>query len=234
MNTKLFNGLFIGIFFVGLVCSAQADIINDNFNDGDLVGWTQNRGVWDNPGDHILSSADNYGVLWKDSSFGYDQLIQVDAYYDGYVSSMVGGSYSKSATLRLRSDNWEHGYNAIIQKDTIDIYNNHNSVQQLGHHDFSTPLTDDWHTITFSVSGLGNNTNLKLDIDGTPYLNVFDTTGSQHDDGGYIALGSSNHINTRIKYDNFYAENPIVPEPTTLLLLGLGVAGLSKRRRPLK
>ena len=52
-------------------------------------------------------------------------------------------------------------------------------------------------------------------------------TGAQHDDGGYVGLGSSNHLNRQIEYDNFVT----VPEPATLALLALGGLALQRRRQ---
>jgi hypothetical protein len=96
---------------------------SDDFNDGDLNGWTPKQGVWSNPGDYLLSSYDNYGIIWKDDSSGFDQFLQVDAYFDN-------GATSKTAQLRLRSGEgggsnsyFDHGYWAYIQHDSIGIYN---------------------------------------------------------------------------------------------------------------
>jgi hypothetical protein len=209
--------------------NAYALVFTDDFNDGTLNGWTGKQGGWTNPGDYLLSSFDNYGVAWKDDSFGLEQMLQVDAYFDD-------GSTSKTAQLRLRSGEgggsnsyFDHGYRSYVQHNSIGIYNTYGPGQHqlLGSLTGLNFMQNEWLNITFSVSGLGNDTNLKLWVDDVLYLDVFDTFGHQHDEGGYIALGSSNHINRYIKYDNASGSVDVpVSEPSILILMGTGLAGL--------
>jgi hypothetical protein len=199
----------------------------DDFNDGNLAGWTPKSGDWSNPGDFLLSSYNQYGVIWKDGSFGYNQTIKIDAYFDD-------ATLSKSAQLRLRSGNagfgpnpyWDHGYIAGVISNNygntyVSITNAVAPYHQalLAVNPSATKLSgNSWHTIEFTVSGLGYETHLELWIDGELYLEANDTSGYAHDDGGYIALGSSNHINRRISYDNAegYTQSPVVHLVTVL------------------
>lgn len=208
---KIIHNLLL-LFTLCMPSISYSLTLTDDFNDGDLQGWTMKQGVWSNPGDHMLSSTDNYGIIWKDDSVGYDQSIKIDAYFDGAYGS---GGTSKTAQLRLRSGDagygpnpfFDHGYMAVVLINHLSI---RNAVQPYFQHtiavDNSTILTENtWHTIEFTVTGSGNNTYLELWIDGQLYLSGYDTSGYAHDDGGYVALGSSNHINRTIKYDNFEA-----------------------------
>lgn len=184
---------------------------SDDFNDGDLAGWTPKAGVWINPGEYLLSSYNQYGVIWVDDSFGYNQSIKVDAYLDD-------ANRSKSAQLRLRSGNagygpnpyWDDGYVAVVFADNyngtyVSIQNNvapYHQILLAADWPVTQLAVNSWHTIEFTVTGLGTDTHLELWIDGELYLEANDTSGYAHDDGGYIALGSSNHLNRQIMYDN--------------------------------
>ena len=226
---KLIITIFV-ILAIGNFGNSNALVFTDDFNDGDLVGWTAKQGYWSNPGDHLLSSFDNYGIIWKDYSFGFDQWLQVDAYFDDALP------ITKSAQLRLRSGEggggnsyFDHGYRSYVQQDSVGIYNTtapgqHQLLGSLSGLDFAK---NKWMEITFSVTGLGDDTNLLLWVNNILYLDVFDTFGNQHDDGGYLALGSSNHINRYIQYDNALGsiDEPI-SEPAVLLLFGTGFAAL--------
>ena len=222
------------LIVIGVPCSSFAFSFSDDFNDGNLDGWTNKQGLWSNPGDYLLSSYDNYGIIWKDDSFGFDQFLQVDAYFDD-------GQNSKTAQLRLRSGEggggnsyFDHGYRSYIQHDSLGIYNTSGPGQHqlLGKVENLNFAQNEWLTIAFSVVGSGNDTNLKLWVNDILYLDVFDTFGLQHDDGGYLALGSSNHINRYIQYDNISGTVDVtpVPVPATIFLFGSCLAGLAGTR----
>ena len=200
------------LFVLSIPSISYSLTLTDDFNDGDLAGWTMKSGVWSNPGDHLLSSLHNYGTIWKDGSFGYDQSIKIDAYFDDALSN---GGTSKTAVLRLRSGDagwgpnpfFDHGYIGVVMINHLSIRNAVQPYQQYYiASDFTVTLTENtWHTIEFTVTGSGVDTHLELWIDGELYLEGNDTLSYAHDDGGYVALGSSNHINRTIKYDNFEA-----------------------------
>lgn len=119
---------FIMLISLVFICGSSqlyfAYSFSDNFNDGDLTGWTEKKGAWSNHGDYLLSSFDNYGIIWKDDSLGLNQFLEVKAYFDD-------GANSKSAQLRLRSGDagngpnpyFDHGYFAQVQDGAFCIYN---------------------------------------------------------------------------------------------------------------
>lgn len=227
------RNLCIVAVLAALACNTGWAVpFSDNFDDGDLAGWQIKQGDWYSTGHSLMSSYDNYGVIWVADSFGLHQRIDVDAYFDG-------AAQTKTAQLRLRSGDsgsgsnpfFEHGYFAGVQGNTAYIYNaiGPNELHLLGP---TSPLglSAGWHQLGFSVDGLGNQTHLQLWVDGSLKLDVFDTQGSQHDDGGYVGLGASNHLNRQIEYDNVQ----VVPEPSTLVLLlvgGVGLLRLGARRK---
>ncbi|MCK5073118.1 MAG: hypothetical protein KAQ98_06795 [Bacteriovoracaceae bacterium] len=207
MKFKFFYFFLIATLFT-LTLSAHSITFTDDFNDGDMEGWTMKSGYWSNPGDNLLSSYYNYGILWKDDSFGMDQQASVDAYF-------VDGRISKSAVIRLRSGNsgygpnpyFDHGYVALVMTNYVAIQNCVRPYFQLHLANMNVDLpTNTWHNVEFSVEGTGTNTRLILKVNGEVYLDVYDTSAYSHDDGGVIALGASNHINRQIVYDNFVGE----------------------------
>ncbi len=214
-----------GFAIINFTSDSYGITFSDNFNDGNLGGWTEKQGDWSNPGTYMESSFDNYGIIWKDDSFGYSQFLQIDAYFDGASTS------TKVAHLRLRNGDagsgsnpyFDHGYYALVKYDSVTIYNavQPNVQQQIATVNIAA-LFESWRTLAFAVQGFGDQTNLQFWVDGQLVIDAFDTSGYQHDDGGYIALGSSNHLNRKIDYDNFVGsvDEPVsVPEPASIITL---------------
>ena len=207
---------------------------SDIFDDGMLDGWIPKQGQWSNPGGYLLSSFDNYGVAWREGSFGLDQRLEVDAYFDGQSSNG-----SKTALLGLRGGEagnlnpyFDHAYWAYVLQDKVLIvstyapYDSQNLAAITG---LDLPR-DSWISIAFQVTGTGSDTRLQLWVNSTLMLDVPDLSGRPHNDGGYVALGASNHINRYIAYDNANGRSdgatPPVPEPETWLMLALGLGAL--------
>ena len=232
------------LLFAGLNQPGYSLVFTDDFNDGALEDWTPKQGDWTNPGDHLLSSLDNYGVIWRDGSFGYDQYLAVDAYFD----DAGDGEHSKTAHLMLRGgeSSWgrnryyDHAYRANVQRNGLRIFNNIAPFNQYALSD-TIPLDlekSSWVRLAFAVTGTGPDTRLRFWVDNQLKFDGFDTSGSPHDDGGYVALGSSNHINRRIKYDNAYGrvDEAAIPESRNvavfaLVALGAYVGYARSRRR---
>jgi hypothetical protein len=177
-------------------------------------------------------------VIWKDGSFGYDQYIEVEAYFEP-------GSYTKTAQLILRggqSGFWnpffDHGYRAQIQENDVNLYNATGPGQ---HHNLGVvsglnlPLHA-WTKVGFGVFGTGANTRLQFWLDEELILDVYDQTGASHDDGGHVALGSSNHINRSMKYENVFGTvDQVIPEPPQLGVYAVAsLVGLLLLRHRLK
>lgn len=230
MKTKPLH-LFLFVFVSGAFQTAYPYLFTDDFNDGNLEGWIEKQGNWTNPGNYLLSSYDQYGVIWKADSFGFTQYLEIEAFFEP-------GSYTKTAQLILRGgvSQWgfnryyDHAYRLQIQENDLNVFNTTAPGQH--HHlgnldDLDLPMSQ-WTKIGFGVSGLGSETRLQVWINDELRLDVFDTTGLSHDDGGYLGLGSSNHINRYMKYDNAHGrvDEPIIPETRKIGSLGMFLLGL--------
>lgn len=212
----------------GMPAMSQASFFTDDFNDGDMNGWTPKIGSWSVGAEHDISNSGSvYGVVWKDDSFGVFQKIQVDAFFDFSVQD------DKYAHLRLRTNEnhhgtqpfWDTGYLAQFTQNSISIQNlylGNNPV--IASYDFSdSPFTDNaWNEIAFSVDGTGSNTQFGLWVNGVQYLddNYDNTIGAL--DSGYIGLGRRIHYDNVVGYSSF---SP-VPEPASIFLFGSGFIGL--------
>ncbi len=196
-----------------------ADIYNfsDNFDDPGLDGWSVVRGGWNSPGDFLQSSSDDYSTICKDSSdqYGLLQSLTVDAYFG------LTGNNDSIAQLRLRTgNNWDSGYLATFQPTEVRIQNTYlGGNPTLGVFSFSSsPITTpDWYTLRFDVSGRGADTNLKLWVGNSLYLDVDYTDSGNNNDNGRIGMGRL------IQYDNVLGySSDTIPEPTTLAFFGIG------------
>lgn len=230
----LTNAVFAMAFMWWSACAAAMSF-SDNFEDGTLGDWIPKQGVWTNPGGYLLSSWDNYGVAWRAESFGRDQRLEVDAYFDAST-----GESSKTALLGLRggaagnlNPYFDHAYWAYVRQAEVTIvstYEAYDSVTLARTTGLDLPL-DTWTAIAFQVTGTGSGTRLQLWVDGESMLDVFDNSGRPHNDGGHIALGASNHINRYMAYDNAQGWSQPIPEAATRSLLALGLGALLLKLR---
>jgi len=238
MGQKVFMSL------LALLCVsfqvAHADLYSDDFDDGTLDGWSPKIGNWSIGGTgtsdiYLSNSSSNYGVIWKDGSFGVNQKVQVDAFFD------LSASVDKIAHLRLRTDEnpagsqrfWDTGYLADVQPGQIIILNTHRSDNAvITRYDFgaSSPIdSSGWYTLTFEVTGTGSDTHFEFLVNDVSYIDYDyeNTIGAL--DQGYVGLGR------KIKYDNFSSATNVaaVPLPTATLLgiLGLTTAAAKLRRK---
>jgi hypothetical protein len=233
---KLVFFLFIAVVTLGIPSAGFSYTFSDDFNDGNLDGWTPKIGSWSVQGtgdSYLLNDSSDYGVIWKDDSLGIYQQIQVNAYF------VIGGGYDNTiAHLRLRtSDNgspqqyWDTGYLAQFTPTDITILNTYQDVATITSHSFggSSPIgSSGWYTLVFSVAGTGADTHFEAWINGIQYIDYNYNSATSELDSGYIGLGRL------IRYDDAqgYSSNTPIPEPTTIVLLSLGLIGVAiiKRR----
>jgi hypothetical protein len=242
MRVRFGHRKLVGVIVAGaLLCAsagAAAMTFADDFDDGRLGGWVPKQGAWSNPGSVLRSSWDNYGVAWRAGTFGLDQRLEVDAFFDGAT-----GGQSKTALLGLRggaagniNPYFDHAYWAYVRQGEVSIvstYKPYDLVTLARRFDVDLPRNA-WTSIALQVSGSGRDTRLQLWVDDGLMLDVFDHSGRAHDDGGYVALGASNHLNRYIDYDNARGWSqplPGVPEAATWSMLALGLGALALRAR---
>jgi len=229
------------IFSFSMIASAD-QTFSDNFDDGDLVGWSAKQGTWLVEGgvDKYLSSNRNYGVIWNEGSFGVNQRLSVDAYFDTTPAAIQA---DEIAHLRLRTSEhagatqpfWDTGYLAQVTPDGVGIYNTHQSgnpsIWQCSFASVSggSPITSSgWYTLQFAVTGTGGNTHFELGVNDVLYIDEDYSNSITQLDSGYIGLGRE------IKYDNFKGFTDVAPTPVPgavlLGMIGLSVVGVKLRK----
>jgi hypothetical protein len=227
------------VFCFSTVASA-GHTFSDDFDDGDLAGWSAKQGAWSVEGDldKYLSSNLNYGVIWNEGSFGVNQRLSVDAYFD-----LGAGNADNIAHLRLRTSEhagatqpfWDTGYLAQVTPSGVGIYNTHEnanpSIWQCSFASVSggSPITSSgWYTLQFAVTGTGSNTHFELGVNDTLYIDHVYGNSIAQLDSGYIGLGRE------IKYDNFQGFTDVAPVPVPgavlLGMIGLSVVGVKLRK----
>lgn len=229
MKKSSLVGLAVAILSFGMATTANATLISDNFNDGNMDGWTPKIGSWSvGAGNDLSNSGSVYGVVWKDDSFGVYQKIQVDAYFD-----FSGSQDDKIAHLRLRTGEhagatqpfWDTGYLADFQQNRIRIQNTYlGGNPEIASFDFTNSpfLSNGWYELAFGVDGTGANTHFNAWVNGVQYIDQTYNNTIAALDSGYVGLGR------KIHYDNVqgYSSLTPIPEPSTILLFGAGFAGL--------
>ena len=223
---KTVTGLVIAMTL--MAANANAMSFTDDFNDGILDGWTPKIGSWSITNDTLSNNGSVYGVIWKDDSFGVDQKIQVDAYFDFSTNTID----DELAHLRVRTNKntngiqpfWDTGYLADFRQNEIAVYNTYlGGNPKIASFTFNnTPFTQDgWYELAFSVEGTGSDTLFSAWVNGIQYLDQTYNNSIADLDSGYLGLGR------KITYDNAkgYSYSTHIPEPSTALLFGIGAFG---------
>lgn len=237
------SNVFFFLFFllmIPVMSFASTYTFSDDFDTG-IDGWTGKIGTWTNPANTLQSSSNVYSVIWKDGSNqgGLYQSITVDAYFDFDSDDSYHRNRYAHLRLRMGENNtgtnpfWDTGYLAQFGENAVSVQNTYlwgNPV--IGQTTFSnSPFTSTgWYTLRFDVSGRGANTNLKLWIQDTLYLDVDYNDSTGNNDNGYIGLGRLIKYDNASGYSSDTSPSP-VPEPATMILFSIGLLGLSRAGR---
>lgn len=244
--SQKFNMLIVIILAVCMVSSARATMVTvfeDNFNDGNLDGWTNTGNVWTNPG-----TVANFPM----------QVYSPAGYYPLYTTftsvQPLDGVFSFTGSFTFLNDTYEANQNSFrvgvldeaglngyvirraFKRDDIygplrllKVVNGVESVlAQLNPVVYAASGT--WE-LSRSADGL---ITVRINRAASEQYDILTATDTTYNDFGQIALkeyyySSGNPIG--LQFDNIKFQINSVPEPATMCLLAAGGLAILARRR---
>jgi hypothetical protein len=239
------------LFLVAFSSPAFAQFVNGGFDDGNFNGWTQGGGYWTsgaapiNPATYAGGPANNYII-----SGGTDPYTGANMVYGGPFSMRANDDYNNysvstisQSVTNYSSNNIYFAWNAVLQgshgltdsdyfsltlRDTTtgtDVvsraYSSAGAIgagtQGVTWTDYNGIYSSNWVVENIDVQGLG-----LLGHDFTLTALASDCPYSGH--WGYVYLDGFGNVTPPSS----------VPEPATLILLGLGLVGLAGTKKVLK
>ncbi len=230
LRTKL---VLAGLVFCGLLVAGQSTALTavfvDNFEDGNIAGWTEYSGTWsavdDGTGSNkVLKSADNNGQIyianrtWGDFDFSVD---------------LKGGPRWQGLSLKAQTG-WDSGYAVKLANWSVN-WTTRRFLPKLYFYKAGTAVAnanfgrwvsfDEW--LRVRVVATGNMFEIYLQDSNAEDKLITYTDGDNTYSSGKLGLfvgGSASED----QFDNV----SVIPEPVTLLLLGSGLLlGLPLFRR---